>query len=420
MSSNKGITLVVLIITVILLLILSGTAVYVGKNTIKNAKEEKFINQLKEINEAVSMHSEDYQKLNLAQVEYNQGDIAYNYIIADESDFNKLGLYNIKDIVYVNFEEGQVYSKSGFNGKHTLEDFGIEYYKPEQEEKNVSNKISFDIKLEPQEYSWKYVVYSENIKCNGNPLEGNLLYAEYKENQNYEWKRVNKTEKSFELELKKPGKYMIKYIDSEGKESETKTVYSFVKDGLQAYYDGEFNENYNHNNEATSWIDFIGNKNITEINANWQSDGFGNKDSTEKISIPYSINTNTTLEIDCEIDDSSGSINLLGNPSIGNTYYTYITYSQIAASTCPRYGVLNQTYERNQTQNTNKYVCTFENNGYVKIYVNGNFLAQKKCYSPDSCNSIDLEVKKCKLNRIKIYNRILGDNEIKQNYLVNK
>lgn len=30
MSSNKGITLVVLVITIILLLILSGTAVYVG------------------------------------------------------------------------------------------------------------------------------------------------------------------------------------------------------------------------------------------------------------------------------------------------------------------------------------------------------------------------------------------------------
>ena len=33
MSSNKGIKLVVLVITIILLLILSGTAVYVGNNT---------------------------------------------------------------------------------------------------------------------------------------------------------------------------------------------------------------------------------------------------------------------------------------------------------------------------------------------------------------------------------------------------
>ena len=53
MSSNKGITLVVLVITIILLLILSGTAVYVGNNTMQNAKEDRFVKQLQEINEAV-------------------------------------------------------------------------------------------------------------------------------------------------------------------------------------------------------------------------------------------------------------------------------------------------------------------------------------------------------------------------------
>ena len=49
MSSNKGITLVVLVITIILLLILSGTAVYVGNNTMQNAKEDRFAKQLQEI-----------------------------------------------------------------------------------------------------------------------------------------------------------------------------------------------------------------------------------------------------------------------------------------------------------------------------------------------------------------------------------
>lgn len=62
MSSNKGITLVVLVITIILLLILSGTAVYVGNNTMQNAKEDRFAKQLQEINEAVNMHSDDYEK----------------------------------------------------------------------------------------------------------------------------------------------------------------------------------------------------------------------------------------------------------------------------------------------------------------------------------------------------------------------
>ena len=264
MSSNKGITLVVLVITIILLLILSGTAVYVGNNTMQNAKEDRFAKQLQEINEAVNMHSDDYEKLNLTAEEHTEDNITYNYVLSTEGDFNKIGLYNITDTVYANFKYGQVYSKEGINGKHTLKDFGIEYYKPTQEEKDISNDISFEVTLEPQEYSWKYVVRSENIKCNGNPLEGNLLYAEYKEDKNYEWKRVEKLTNSFELEIKDPGIYELKYRDAEGKESDVKEIYAYVKDGLQLYFDGEYNENYKHNEAATTWKDLSGNGNDIE------------------------------------------------------------------------------------------------------------------------------------------------------------
>ena len=269
MSSNKGITLVVLVITIILLLILSGTAVYVGNNTMQNAKEDRFVKQLQEINEAVNMHSDDYENLNLIAEEHTEDNITYNYVLSTESDFNKIGLYNITDTVYANFKDGQVYSKEGINGKHTLKDFGIEYYKPTQEEK-ISNDISFEVTLEPQEYSWKYVVRPENIKCNGNPLEGNLLYAEYKEDKNYEWKRVEKLTNSFELEIKDPGIYELKYRDAEGKESDVKEIYAYVKDGLQLYLDGEYNENYKHNEAATTWKDLSGNGNDgTLINNKW-------------------------------------------------------------------------------------------------------------------------------------------------------
>ena len=270
MSSNKGITLVVLVITIILLLILSGTAVYVGNNTMQNAAEQRFLNQLQEINEAVNMHSDDYENLNLTAEEHTEDNITYNYVLSTETDFNKIGLYNITDTVYANFKDGQVYSKEGINGKHTLKDFGIEYYKPTQEEENIINDISFEVTLEPQEYSWKYVVRPENIKCNGNPLEGNLLYAEYKEDKNYEWKRVEKLTNSFELEIKDPGIYELKYRDAEGKESSVKEIYAYVKDGLQLYLDGEYNENYKHNASATIWEDFSGNKiNGTLVNNVW-------------------------------------------------------------------------------------------------------------------------------------------------------
>ena len=44
-SSNKGITLIVLVITIIVLLIISGTAIYVGYDTIQNTAEQRFLNQ---------------------------------------------------------------------------------------------------------------------------------------------------------------------------------------------------------------------------------------------------------------------------------------------------------------------------------------------------------------------------------------
>ena len=147
MSSNKGITLVVLVVTIILLLILSGTATYVGYDTIQKSAEQRFLNQLQEINEAVNMHSDDYENLNLTVEEHTENNITYNYVLSTESDFNKIGLYNITDTIYVNFKDGQVYSQNGINEKHTLKDFGIEYYKPTQEEKGVSNDISFNVTL---------------------------------------------------------------------------------------------------------------------------------------------------------------------------------------------------------------------------------------------------------------------------------
>lgn len=308
MSSNKGITLVVLVITIILLLILSGTAVYVGNNTMQNAAEQRFLNQLQEINEAVNMHSDDYENLNLTAEEHTEDNITYNYVLSTETDFNKIGLYNITDTVYANFKDGQVYSKEGINGKHTLKDFGIEYYKPTQEEENISNDISFEVTLEPQEYSWKYVVRPENIKCNGNPLEGNLLYAEYKEDKNYEWKRVEKLTNSFELEIKDPGIYELKYRDAEGKESSVKEIYAYVKDGLQLYLDGEYNENYKHNASETIWEDFSGNKiNGTLVNNVWN-------EKCKKISKAETIIFENTEEIQ--------NINI--EQIITNTNYNFI------------------------------------------------------------------------------------------------
>lgn len=276
MKSNKGITLAALVITIIVILLLSGTAAYVGYDAIQTSSEQRFLSQLKEVNEAVNLHTEDYKDLGLVQLETDVtfNDNSYNYKLESKEDYEKIGLSNVEDTIYVNFDTGQIYSENGINGKHILKDFGVEYYKPTQENIAEQNDISFDINLEPQQYSWKYIVNDSSIICNGNVQDGNLFYSEYIDGTDHSWKRVERVSDGFALEIKQPGIYEIKFRDSLGNESEIKQVYAYVKDGLQLYYDGEYNENYKHNSEATTWTDLSGNSNNATLENCYWSDNY--------------------------------------------------------------------------------------------------------------------------------------------------
>lgn len=453
MSSNKGITLVVLVTIIIIVLILSGTATYVGYNTIQNSAEQRFLYQLQEINEAVNMHSEDYESLGLITEEHTENSNIYNYVLSTEEDYNKIGLYNIKGTVYVNFKEGLIYSKDGINGKHTLKDFGIEYYKTEHEE-HINNEISFDVTLEPQEYSWKYVVYSENIKCNGNPLDGNVLYAEYREDANYEWKRVNKTANSFELELKEPGIYELKYRDVEGKESDIKEIYAYVKDGLQLYLDGEYNENYKHNESITTWKDLSGNGNDATLNGGTWNSNFLEFDGADDYILVNELQDEETSQKTIELIDVNGK--LYENNNIGMIYEFSENWNNNNTAfgvSINEYGTMqialtikgNQGYNIKGTNinfvNDNKtskysYIVNSNktNNEYINIYKNSiNQELSVMNYAEDISNMKFKNYKlyiasragnsyfaKINLGSYKVYNRALTEKEIEQNYNIDK
>lgn len=195
MKSNKGITLAALVITIIVTLILATTATYIGYDAIQMSAEQRFLNMLKQVNEAVNLHSQDYENLELVKLnsEENHEGVFYQYKLETKEDYEKIGLSDIEDIIYVNFNTGQIYSKNGINGKHTLQDFEVEYYKPTQKAISQENNVTFEINLEPLEYSWKYIIDYEQIICNGNPENGNLFYCKYTEDGNNRWKRVPKT-----------------------------------------------------------------------------------------------------------------------------------------------------------------------------------------------------------------------------------
>ena len=133
-KNNKGITLTALIITIVLLTIIAGTAVYTGKDVLEDAKEEAFMQELQIIQNAVNnmiSKEETHEELQTAETIVvkdnhpikNEDLSKYKYL--SKNDFETLGILGINQEVFVNFETSKVFSVKGYNGKYTLNDFNI-------------------------------------------------------------------------------------------------------------------------------------------------------------------------------------------------------------------------------------------------------------------------------------------------------
>lgn len=152
---NKGITLVALTITIIILLIIAGISISAGGNMIKKANLEglktnmlliqaKAKQYVEEANFKIGKSTEDASKISevrneiyveKAKLSTNTNSIATEfdksdcYLLTEES-FNEWGLNKIKleenEYYFVKFNEQEltveVYNTLGFNGKYSLTD----------------------------------------------------------------------------------------------------------------------------------------------------------------------------------------------------------------------------------------------------------------------------------------------------------
>lgn len=118
-KNNKGITLTALIITVIVLTIIAGTAVYTGTDVLEDAKEEAFIQELQMIQNAVN---NEVSKIEAGQKSY--ADYIINPDKIDEEAFieytanelqTKFGITGIKQNVKINLITKEVKSVDGIN-----------------------------------------------------------------------------------------------------------------------------------------------------------------------------------------------------------------------------------------------------------------------------------------------------------------
>ena len=234
MRDTKGITLIALIITIIILLILAGVITSSGMESINISKKTAFIAELEMIQAKVNVIYEERKTNNenidyynsIGQDIYNIDQVHLNEVLGEtskegfryfnSSDLKKLDLDNINQEVLINYDTREIISLTGF------EIDGVKYYKL----KDIPDYIGYNVeyinpntqvpeftisqtKLGENEYRIKI----ENIVYNSNVTGGIVKYKLHSETN---W-ILNGESTSFILT--KPGLYDICFTDSAGNSS---------------------------------------------------------------------------------------------------------------------------------------------------------------------------------------------------------
>lgn len=235
LKNNKGITLVALIITVILMLILVSVATYSGINTYNNTEVTKFVAQMQliqtkidglvEENNIENIGEEittDETKKNIIDLAYTNGEIQSNtdeyknkfkYISRENLEL-QLDIADIEDDVLVNFETREVISISGveYGGKKYYTQYKLPNGQTLIYNESVERNLTFNLEISVD--GLNSTVSISNISINN----GTLSFAETdSEGDNRNWKTItNYTEKEkvYTANISKSGNYTFKLQDN--------------------------------------------------------------------------------------------------------------------------------------------------------------------------------------------------------------
>lgn len=236
-KENKGITLVALIITVILMLILVSVTTYTGINSYKQSKVTRFVtemqllqakvddlvktNTVEELNRIGTEITTDEQK-NSINYAYNNQEVTTNDItkyrfIAKENILNVLDVEDAQNDIMVNFETREIVSLDGieYNGETYYTQYKLPNGQTVITDSTATNRdLSFDIDLDIDGINAKVII--NNIKI----TNGTLSYKD--ENDNY-WKQItNYTESNVAqtINISKSGNYIFRLEDNTTNESD--------------------------------------------------------------------------------------------------------------------------------------------------------------------------------------------------------
>lgn len=454
-ENNEGITLVALVITIVIILILASVATYSGVNTIKSSEFTRFSAELKimqtqvnelyekwknneKINEKEILSlGEEIQTSSQVQQQANKIFTEENSGITDQTGYRYFSRQTIKDLkiegvkqdFFINVQTRNIISYNGMEYKEK------KYYTPEQigvyniDYRENASKPTFNINIDMLARN-EYKVTINNIKYDGYINKWKVKYQ--KENDNY-WN----TSEELNFTIKEAGKYNIYLQNGEIQSDHITTQIGYIEEGLALHYDGEINTRRGNNLQTTIWEDLSINNNDAQIknehtynkksiNLNNSTSGitgnYGEKlrltDFTLEIVLEsYDLNSNGATLYDFYTGDNAGHVAKIYNDSLvitfGNTVCTH------------KYNFLNSNYPLAITIRCNKTENNFKiniNNDMVYNY-NGTI---DMIQSTDSLFGI-LNNSECneqpyygKLNNFKIYNRVLTNDEVQQNYQINK
>lgn len=231
-KDNRGITLIALVITIILMLILASVTTYTGFKTYRNSKVNKFVAQMQLIQTKVDdiVSTSTIEELNNMQLQSITTDEQTNAIVnafkqeeistADISKFkvftkeNIVELFDVEDIendIMVNFETREVVSTVGVKYNETI--YYTQYKLPNGQtiiNKSAENSRDLNFNVNITLDGLNATITVNDIKI----ANGTLSYKE--ENNNY-WQTVtNYTEpnKTYTISINKSGNYIFKLEDN--------------------------------------------------------------------------------------------------------------------------------------------------------------------------------------------------------------
>lgn len=229
MKNQKGITLITLVITIVVMTIIAGVTTYSGFESIKSAQITAFTAELEMIQAKVNViyekrkksdeEKEYYDKLgqNITVVNNDMLSIVlgesskegFRYFSKD--DLKKIDLDDIKQDVIINYDTCEVISLKG------IEIDGVKYYKL----KDLPNYNSYEVEYvnkntEAKEFIIEQTKLSDSYRITIKDTNGNDINSgsvSYKLHNDENW-LLNGNNMSFIVS--KPGIYNVKYTDTAG------------------------------------------------------------------------------------------------------------------------------------------------------------------------------------------------------------